>query len=187
MCRDYYSLTHRVFYWNRFRVDGAPTLLYFARKNSSSAQEVLVRKAEAIASQINRLANESLFDLVDEELETEAAKLLEAADLQLKYVENISLDEIDSILAKRKTHFLVLFVTNGSEPEFEQNNHLAAFDVVCIVCHCIFMELFIAAGCRNSQGNSCRNPRYDGYSNGFCKCSRCRSVERFGKKVGFLN
>ncbi|GJQ14850.1 hypothetical protein GpartN1_g6641.t1 [Galdieria partita] len=114
----------------RFHVDGAPTVLYFAIKNSSTAQEVLVRKAEAIASQVNRLANATLFNLTDEELEMDLSQFVEAADLQLKYVDNISLNEIETVVAKRKTHLLVLFVTNGSEPEFEQNNHLAAFDVV---------------------------------------------------------
>jgi len=114
----------------RFRVDGAPTLLYFAKKDPLTAQEVLLRKAEAIASQVNRLANATLFHLSDEESEMEATKYLQEADLQLKYVENISIDEIASVVSKRKTHLLVLFVANGSEPEFEQNNHLAALDVV---------------------------------------------------------
>ncbi|EME32756.1 Thioredoxin domain-containing protein [Galdieria sulphuraria] len=114
----------------RFRVDGAPTLLYFAERNTSTAQELLVRKAEAIASQVNRLANTTLFHLTDENLEMDMSQFVEATELQLKYVENISLNEVESVIAKRKTHLLILFVTNGSEPEFEQNNHLAAFDVV---------------------------------------------------------
>eukprot|EP00871_Galdieria_phlegrea_P003412 jgi/Galph1/4071/GphlegSOOS_G2764.1 len=113
----------------RFRVDGAPTLLYFSRGNAS-AQELLVRKPGAIASQINKLENARIFDLDDDELKIEELQYLEASEFSFKHATNFSLADVQEKITKRQTPLLVLFIAKGSEPEHEQKNHQAALDVV---------------------------------------------------------